>query len=456
MEDKPYDIAIAACPSYESEDIKKSLSKVLDAIGGLDFVKPGMNIAIKANLVSAAAPEKATCTHPALIAELTRILTSLGAKVIVGDSPGGPFTESYLNIVYRISGMNVIESCGGDLNRNFSIEEISYPEAEVLKSFTCSSWLTEADAIICFSKLKTHGMMGLSANVKNMFGAIPGTMKPEYHYRFPNHDAFADMLVDINEYLKPVLYITDAIVGMEGNGPTAGKPRHIGALLASKRPYDLDVVCAKIIGLDPLKVPTIRASIRRELTTEKLGNEELDSKRPDAVSIYGNPDDFIVSDYDRIEIPNSLAFAGFFPTFLLPFVRTVLSSGPRVKENECIGCGKCAEICPASAIQMNDTKSHMTGKSSHATGKSSHVTGKSSHVTGKSSHVTGKSSHVTGKSSHVTGSKTHTTDKETHVTSKKPHITKKLCIRCFCCQEFCPVGAMKVHHSLVTRILQKR
>lgn len=37
----------------------------------------------------------------------------------------------------------------------------------------------------------------------------------------------------------------------------------------------------------------------------------------------------------------------------------------------------------------------------------------------------------------------------------KPRIDRKKCIKCFCCQEFCPVGAMKVHRSPIARLLEK-
>ena len=47
-------------------------------------------------------------------------------------------------------------------------------------------------------------------------------MKPEYHYKYPKAADFADMLVDLCEYCKPRLCICDAVVGMEGNGPTQG------------------------------------------------------------------------------------------------------------------------------------------------------------------------------------------------------------------------------------------
>jgi len=36
---------------------------------------------------------------------------------------------------------------------------------------------------------------------------------------------------------------------------------------------------------------------------------------------------------------------------------------------------------------------------------------------------------------------------------KKPRIDRHLCIRCFCCQEFCPVGAMKVKRTALATLL---
>ena len=38
---------------------------------------------------------------------------------------------------------------------------------------------------------------------------------------------------------------------------------------------------------------------------------------------------------------------------------------------------------------------------------------------------------------------------------KKPVINREKCIRCFCCQEFCPVGAMKAHKNIIVKILTK-
>jgi uncharacterized protein (DUF362 family) len=66
-----------------------------------------------------------------------------------------------------------------------------------------------------------------------MFGCIPGHRKSEYHRMAPSLKKFAEVLVDIFTVVKPSLAIMDGIVGMEGNGPSAGKPRKIGLVLAS-------------------------------------------------------------------------------------------------------------------------------------------------------------------------------------------------------------------------------
>jgi len=38
---------------------------------------------------------------------------------------------------------------------------------------------------------------------------------------------------------------------------------------------------------------------------------------------------------------------------------------------------------------------------------------------------------------------------------KLPVIDRGKCIRCFCCQEFCPKGAMRVHRTLVAKLLNR-
>lgn len=371
----PSPVIIEGCADYSPKHCADAVAALVRFFPLLQTLQPGTRVAVKVNLVTMMHPEKAATTHPALLAALTEYLQSRGAQVTIGDAPGGTYTKTYLDGVYTATGM---KQTGAALNQNFAVKHADYPAGAVLKDFDYTAWLDEADLIINFCKLKTHGMMGMSCAVKNLFGVIPGLTKPAYHYRFPDEGQFADMLVDLNEYFHPALHIVDAVVGMEGNGPTMGKPRHIGAVLASEDPYALDLICAKLIGLGPGQVPTLQAAARRGLAPQAV----------EAVPLQGELVPFLQRDFDTsgagCGIEEFLGGQGFLPKLGNRFAHAVLAVRPRLSRGDCVGCGKCAGLCPAKAITMR---------------------------------------------------------------RGRPSIDRKACIRCFCCQEFCPVGAMKARRS---------
>ncbi len=342
-------VSAAACADYDRVRVRRALERVLEPFGGLSSVRPGMAVAVKANLIAAREPEKAATTNPVLIAELCRMLTEAGAEVIVGDSPGGSYSPAHLRNVYRTCGLSEIPATGARLNDDFSESRVSFPEAAAARSFTCTAWLQKADIIINFCKLKTHGMMKMTCAVKNMFGSIPGMTKPEYHMRFPDRDGFADMLIDLNEYFHPVLNLVDAVDCMEGNGPTAGTKRHIGLILAGTSPYAVDEVCAHLIGLEGREVPTIAAARRRGLSE---GFSE-------AVLLGDGIEPFVTPDFKTdireigIDFGTGKGAAGKVGRFLM---NAVFETRPQVRARECVGCGVCRDICPAKAITMRGGK----------------------------------------------------------------------------------------------------
>ena len=380
------DVSIVPCGSYDEDVCREALTKALAPFGGLDWVTEGMCVVIKVNLVSAMKPEQAATTHPTLLCELTKMLVSRGAHVVLGDSPGGLYTSSHVNHVYDLSGMRACEAVGAELNQDFSQKDASFPEAVCAKKFTYTAYLDRADAIIDFCKLKTHGMMGLTNAVKNYFGVVPGTMKPEYHYKYPQIADFSNMLIDLGLYFKPRICICDAVVGMEGNGPTQGSPRKIGCILAAGSASKLDLLAAKLIGLKIDDVPTLQAARVRGLIPDSA--EELE--------IAGDAAPFLIPDFKTMPAQSSVFFhkagTGVIGKIVDTFLFRALTPCPKVKKNECIGCGKCAKICPAKAITMQN---------------------------------------------------------------KLPIIDRKACIHCFCCQEFCPKGAMGVYRPAIARLLNK-
>ena len=347
------EVSIVRCAEYSRDECTRALTQVLEPLGGLNWVQPGMRIVIKANLVSAMKPEKAATTHPTLLAALTQLLVARGASVVIGDSPGGLYNAAFLNRVYAATGMHEAEEAGAVLNRDFSQNNADFPEAHVAKHFTYTAYLDEADAIISFCKLKSHGMMSLSAATKNLFGVIPGTMKPEYHFRYPDPMDFAGVIVDLNSYFKPRLFLVDAVETMEGNGPTAGTPRYMGALLAGTDCHRVDLLCAKLIGLDPMAVPTLRAAANFGLCPES----------GDEVAVAGKVEEFAIADFQRIERRRSLQFESILPgkagKMFGMIAQKALRSSPRLKKSECVGCGLCKNVCPAKAIEIVEKKAHI-------------------------------------------------------------------------------------------------
>jgi uncharacterized protein (DUF362 family) len=62
---------------------------------------------------------------------------------------------------------------------------------------------------------------------------------------------------DLPASRKKYLTIVDGIVAGEGNGPEAPKPKKTGVLIAGSNAVAVDAVCAKVMGFDWQKIPSI-------------------------------------------------------------------------------------------------------------------------------------------------------------------------------------------------------
>ena len=66
-------VSAVACEDYNEKTVELAMTKLIEQIDGLDFVKPGMKVGIKLNLVSAMKPEEAATTHPELVKAICRM-----------------------------------------------------------------------------------------------------------------------------------------------------------------------------------------------------------------------------------------------------------------------------------------------------------------------------------------------------------------------------------------------
>ncbi|RDY28056.1 DUF362 domain-containing protein [Romboutsia weinsteinii] len=340
-------VGLRSCNNYNYEEVKSQMEKLLNDIGGIEkYIKRGSKVFIKLNLLMKKRPEEVATTNPMILKVLAEKLLELNCKVIVGDSPGGPYTKSALKGVYKTCGIEeVCEALDIELNYDTSEVKVENKDGKILKYMKVIKPITEVDHVINVCKLKTHAMATFTGGVKNLFGVIPGVSKAEYHFKMPEVKDFTEALVDICKYVSPMLTIMDGVIGMEGEGPSAGTPRKVGVILASESPYAIDVVACNIINLDPNKVPTVQRCIERGFLEQDFSD----------IKVIGDKvEDKIIKDY-KIPTNRSISFLrGVVPKKVELFVNKRLAGKPVIAYKDCIKCGECARVCPAKIIEMKD------------------------------------------------------------------------------------------------------
>lgn len=340
-------VSLRSCNSYKYEEVKSQVDKLINDLGGLEkYIKRDSKVFIKLNLVIKKKPDEVATTHPMVLKVIAEKLLELGCKVIVGDSPGGPYTKSSLKGVYKTCGIEeVCEELGIELNYDISEVKVENPNGKILKYMTVIKPIVDADHVINICKLKTHAMATFTGGVKNLFGVIPGVSKAEYHFKMPEVVDFTEALVDICSYVSPSLTIMDGVIGMEGEGPTAGVPRKIGVLLGSESPYAIDVVACNIINLDPNKVPTIQRCVEREFIEKDFSD----------VCVLGERlEDKVIKNF-KIPSNRSISFLrGIVPKSVEIFVNKKIVGKPVINYKECVKCGECSRVCPPKVISMEN------------------------------------------------------------------------------------------------------
>ena len=336
-------VVVKKCDSYNADEVEKVLKEVFGLLGGIErYIKPGMKVVIKPNLIMKKRPEDAATTHPAVVRAVAKLVVSLGASVVIAESPGGVYTKGFLEGIYIVCGYKELEKTGVVLNYDTSVVDIPVSSGKITKRLTVIKPIADADLVISVSKLKTHGMTIMTGAVKNYFGIIPGALKAEYHARMPKHDDFADMLVDIAGSVKNQINIVDGVIGMEGPGPTAGYPRKIGCILAGTNPYAVDVVCADIMGLRDEDVPTITSSYKRGLVSK------------DEIEVIGDKvEDVRVKDF---LVPGAVKREASLRSRVLKLLTLFIRPKPVFIHSKCIGCQECVKNCPAKVIVMKNKR----------------------------------------------------------------------------------------------------
>lgn len=339
-------VYVVRCESYD--EAPEKLAKLLAMMGGMNrFVTSGEKITLKANLLGAALPEQAVSTHPAVVAAVGAMAKKEGAVPLIADSPGSGYryTEATLKKLYTACGMyEAAGQAGIEVNMDTGYDEVSYPQGNLIKHMEVIHPITQADGVINLCKMKTHLFMHMTGAVKNNFGIIPGLSKVGYHAKLNNKEYFADMLLDLAQYVSPRLSIMDAVLAMEGDGPgVSGTPRHVGLLLASVSPLALDIAAGEIMGLPHQQNPVLAAA----------GHRGLFPCQPDDIQVVGEDLAAIkITDYVFPATVEGIGLSKGNTGLHGKIYRTLLTQYPSVLKRQCAGCGVCRDSCPQKAIIM--------------------------------------------------------------------------------------------------------
>lgn len=344
-------VALIRCSAYEEELVDRAVGEALELLGGIQrFVKPQDRVLLKVNMLQACDPQDAITTHPAIVKAVAKRVIAAGGQVFIGDSPG----NGYARIEHALAqcGFTAVAEEVGAQTINFEKAGVVEIPSSIpnIGSFYVSQAVLDADVVISLPKLKTHNFTRYTGAVKNMFGSITGFNKGKVHYLAPKPLEFAKAIVDLYSKVKPHLSIMDAVIGMEGHGPTGGTPRNIGLILASADAVSLDAVGGTLIGYAPEQVDTTR------LATEKgYGIGDLAK-----IEILGEPvDEVKINDFHLVT--NAADILARVPKWLIgllgPLALKLIRIAPILGNPErCTGCAICQKHCPMKAITMQDNK----------------------------------------------------------------------------------------------------
>lgn len=345
-------VYLESLDDYEYDNVKSTVFPLFDKVlcdNGWDksFFE-GKKVAVKPNLLHKTGVERCVTTHPSYTRAACEYFTSLGAAVVVCDSPGGLYGKGTVEGVARETGtLEATSLGGGKFNEDYGYKLCSNHEHSKY-SFNIINPLVEADVIVNLARLKTHALCEMTAAVKNMFGSIPGLQKAEQHARFPSKDSFASMICDVCLINSPQINLVDMVVCMEGNGPSGGTLRKVGAVAVSANPFAVDLLCCNIMGYGYDEVGTIRSAISRNLCPDSVGK----------LDVVGDDYKKYVCKFKR---PDSSAggIVKQIPSVFGGRLRDALERKPVISKKKCVGCGICKNNCPVDAITIENKKARI-------------------------------------------------------------------------------------------------
>jgi uncharacterized protein (DUF362 family)/NAD-dependent dihydropyrimidine dehydrogenase PreA subunit len=294
-------------------------------------------IFVKPNVLRASEAGEGIVTHPAVVRAVVEKVEAMGpASIVVGDNPGvmgyGANEECFRRTGLMEAAKGYYQNIGNDPR------EVDF-NPDFMAVVGLSRAVLESDIVISLPKFKTHGLTVVTGAIKNSYGFLPGAQKARLHRAAASPARFHEMLVEVFRLRVPDLFLVDAVVGMEGNGPVSPDLRDIGLILASDNGVAVDAVIALMMGCEPGRLRFLQKA-------KEVGLGDFDLNTIEVIGELKPLPDF--------KLPPLSGERDFNNETIQEVLRSRAVLRPRVDPKSCTRCGTCVEQCPVSALSMND------------------------------------------------------------------------------------------------------
>lgn len=329
----------------------RNLEKKIEAIfSAHDLGMRGKTVLVKPNMLGPFPGDSGVITHPEVISAVVKSCLARGAEVMVGDNPGG--VSKGTAAVGEATGLAAASrGCFIPINRR--VKRVKLPSNRI-SEVLISAIVLEVDLIINVPVFKTHVLTGLTGAIKNTFGYVAGAYKSKMHLKAPSGKLFAALLCDLFAIRPPDFHIVDALTAMEGNGPSFGRVRKLGKIIAGADPVAVDATIARMMGFNPAELPLLRIAARRGFGTLKAEEIEYVGETPVVIPDFELPLSFQPRQPKKGEKGGrtSRATSPEEQTEAAIIVRRSTLKPFLAHPDLCVRCGECAVNCPPRAIKL--------------------------------------------------------------------------------------------------------